>query len=132
MNKREQIAVMKPKSIAALEVPPAKKTPISVGTPVDDLTKVASTTPPVTPPVATAADMAASVEAKVATAVVDGGASVAGDVVSSAVNRTSTAISGLRPKSAGGVLGLGLALAAGGAGVLYMHKNRGRPNYRGA
>jgi len=111
---------------------PEAKTPISVGTPVDDLTKVASITPPMTPPVTTAADMAASVEAKVATAVIDGGASAAGDVVSSAVKKTSTAISGLQPKSAGGVLGLGLALAAGGAGVLYMHKNRGRADYRGA
>gem|GEM_PF-4035098 len=105
---------------------------IKVGTPVDDLTKVVSTTAPVSPPVATAADMAVSVEAKVATAAVDGGASAASSVVSSGAKRTSTAISGLKPKSAGGVLGLGLALAAGGAGVLYMHKNRGRADYKGA
>jgi len=105
---------------------------IKVGTPVDDLTKVVSTTAPVTPPVATAADMAASIDARVTAAVVDGGASTASNVVSSGVKRASTAISGLQPKSAGGVLGLGLALAAGGAGVLYMHKNRGRTDYRGA
>ena len=114
-------------------VPTVKVAPaVKVGTPVDDLTKVVSTTAPVTPPVATAADMAASIDAKVTAAVVDGGASTASNVVSSGTKRASTAISGLQPKSAGGVLGLGLALAAGGAGVLYMHKNRGRTDYRGA
>jgi hypothetical protein len=109
-----------------------RKSPISVGTPVDDVARIASTTPPISPSIATAADVAANAEIQTAAAVTDGGADAARGVVRSVANRTSTAVNGLRPKSAGGVLGLGLALAAGGAGVIYMHKNRGRPKYVGA
>lgn len=116
---------------------------IQVGAPADEISRVAHVTPParltvprpVTPPVATASDMAAGVEARVASSVMDGGVSTADSVVSSGASRSSTAVSGLRPKSAGSTLGLGLALAAGGAGLFALHRNRGRVNestYRGA
>jgi len=123
------VAKYDPLEHAAVDGPPA----VRVGTPVDDIPRR------VTPgrlspdnPATIAAREARAAEARVASDATLGSADVADDVVRAGGRRISTALGGLKPKSAGGVLGLGLALAAGGAGVIYMANNRGKnPDYQG-
>jgi len=123
------VAKYDPLAHADVDGPPAVK----VGTPVDDIPRR------VTPgrlspdnPATVAAREARAAEARVASDATLGSADAADDVVRSGGRRISTALGGLKPKSAGGVLGLGLALAAGGAGVIYMANNRGKnPDYQG-
>jgi hypothetical protein len=136
---RETGELGKPKSSRLRFGRKSKPEPVSVGTPADDIpTRVEPRTSGNLrgrllggAKSATAADATeAGVEASVVSAAREGTA-VADDVVSSGASRVSTAVGGLKPRSAGGVLGLGLALAAGGAGVIYMSKRRGKPEYEG-